>query len=67
MRVLLMALDAFDDLVLIVVERLCILVRPVFQAPFRPFPFKLQFLGNAIGIEIEKDAGCRAIVMSRLA
>ena len=64
--ILLVRLDALDDLVLDVVHRLGVGCRPIFRAALAAERGQPEFVGDAIDVQVEKNRGSRAIMMGRL-
>ena len=64
--ILLVRLNSFDDLMFNIIQRLGVAGRPVLRATFGSKRAEPQFVCDAIHIQIEKDRGCRAIVMGGL-
>ena len=67
MRVLLMGLNAFDDLVFNIVQRLGVLGRTIFRASLSSALGELQLFRHAVGVEVQEHFRCRTIGMLRLA
>jgi hypothetical protein len=66
-RILFVGLDALDHLVLDVVHGLGVGRGAAFRAAFAAECGQPQFVGHAIDVEVEKDGGCRAIMVGGLA
>jgi hypothetical protein len=60
------SLDALDDLVLDIVHRLCVGRWPIFRAPLAAEHGQSKFVSDAVDVQVEKDRGCRAIMMGGL-
>ena len=64
--ILLVSLDALDDLVFDVVESLRVGGRPIFRPALVAECDQAKFVGNAVDVQVEKNRGGRTIVMGRL-
>jgi hypothetical protein len=65
-RILFVSLDALDDLVFDIIHRLCVGRWPIFRASLTPERGQSKFVRDAVNVQIEKDGGCRAIVVGGL-
>jgi hypothetical protein len=60
------SLDALDDLVLDIVHRLCVRRRPIFRATLAAEHGQSKFVRDTVDVQVEKDRGCRAIMVGGL-
>ena len=67
MGMLLVGLDQFDDLMLDVVERLCLGRWPVLGAPFAADGRQVKIVRNPVDVQIEKYLGGGPVRMRGLA
>jgi hypothetical protein len=49
-----------------IIHRLCVRRWPIFRASLTPERGQSKFVRDAVDVQIEKDGGCRAIVVGGL-
>ena len=65
-RILFVGLDALDDLVFDIVHRLRVRRRPIFRAALASERSQSEFVRDAVDVQVEKNRGCRAIMVGGL-